>query len=95
MNGPVVLFADPGELMKILKRKGLYKGEATCYGNIRLDAAINFYFNEGQGDHNAQSDTLNLIRVANRAAQDLEFKTYQHFLENYPNQMRTSDQIKK
>ena len=42
-----------------------------------------------------QSDTWNIIRVSNRAAQDMGFKTYQHFLENDHNHMRTSDQIKK
>ena len=47
--------------------------------DIRLECALNFYFNEGQGDHNAQSDTWNLIRVSNCAAQDLGFKVFWNY----------------
>ena len=47
--------------------------------DIRLECALNFYFNEGQGDHNAQSDTWNLIRVSNCTAQDLGFKVFWNY----------------
>ena len=76
-----VVFGDTCEMMEILVKKGLIpRGKS----NYSLDRCLKRYFNEGQGDHDAESDTKNLIRVANRAATDLGFDTYESFQRSRP-----------
>ena len=74
-----VVFGDTVDLMKISMKKGFIPR-----GRFSLDACLSHYFNEGQGAHEAESDTDNLIRVANRAATDLGFDTFESFLMSNP-----------
>ena len=76
-----VVFGDTCEMMEILVKKGLIPHGRS---NYTLDKCLKRYFNEGQGDHDAESDTKNLIRVANRAATDLGFDTYESFQRSRP-----------
>ena len=76
-----LVFGDTCEMMKILVKEGLLPNTRN---NYTLDKLLKHYFNEGQGDHDAESDTRNLIRVANRAATDLGFDTYESFQRSHP-----------
>ena len=76
-----VVFGDTCEMMEILVEECLIPRGRN---NYTLDKCLKRYFNEGQGDHDAESDTKNLIRVANRAATDLGFDTYESFQRSRP-----------
>ena len=76
-----VVFGDTCELMKILVKEKIIP---DIRNNYTLDKCLKRYFNEGQGDHDAESDTENLIRVANRAANDLGFDTFESFQRSRP-----------
>ena len=80
-----VVFGDTCEMMKILVEEGLIP---NIRNNYTLDKLLKHYFNEGQGDHDAESDTRNLIRVANRAATDLGFENYETFQRSRPDLTR-------
>ena len=83
-----IVFADTMNLMRMVKKEGLFKKRS-----FSLDTCLKHYFKKGQGDHSALSDTKNLIKVANRGASDLGFKTYQSFLENNRGTMKNEEEI--
>ena len=72
-----VIFADTMDIMKILKKCGLYKEKSitleNCIKNLSIDSK--------NIRHDALNDTNDLIKVAQKAANLLGFQDFDSFLE--------------
>jgi len=73
-----VKFADSMDVMRDLQGRG--------YGprRISLDACLQFFYNEHQGFHEAMSDAINCMRIAEQAAIDLGYENYEDYLMANP-----------
>jgi hypothetical protein len=72
-----VIFADTMDIMKILKKRGLYKEKSitleNCIKNLQIDSE--------NIRHDALNDTKDLMNVAKEAANLLGFQDFDSFLQ--------------
>ena len=72
-----VEFADTMDIMKILKKRGLYKEKSitleNCIKNLQIESENN--------RHDAFYDTKDLMNVAKKAANLLGFQDFDSFLQ--------------
>ena len=72
-----VIFADTMDIMKILKKRGLYKEKSitleNCIKNLQIDSE--------NIRHDAFYDTKDLMNVAKKAANLLGFQDFDSFLQ--------------
>ena len=80
-----VIFADTMDIMKILKKCGLYKEKSitleNCIKNLSIDSK--------NIRHDALNDTNDLIKVAQKAANLLGFQDFDSFLEENKELMKS------
>ena len=72
-----VIFADTMDIMKILKKRGLYKEKSITLENCIKNLSI---VSENIR-HDALHDTNDLIKVAQKAANLLGFQDFDSFLQ--------------